>query len=344
LAISPFSVQAADGISCNVGTNQRWNDPGFSLSDGPEFDTYHECIFRGDMAISSDNTKLSNARNEAVTEIKGNNITGLEYLPVDIVDAFPNVQLVNIYFTQIKAVSKKNFHGLSKITTLYLSNNKISSIGEETFDDCQSIFTLDLDSNELTSLPPQLFSKLARLDTLHLNGNQLTALDAGTFKNNQKLGLLFLNNNKFTTFAPDMFSSQTLMRQIWLHNNEISSLNSDWFKTCASLIDVSLSDNKITEIPLDFFAGLPSLRQASFSSNPMTTINFKVFETNQEINEITFNGIKVEKVLNIDVVDKLPNLRGVHFKINDNSCIIGSYHEGTLNKLKEEVKEYCKTE
>jgi Leucine-rich repeat (LRR) protein len=345
LAIVQFTVQASDGISCNVQERKRWIDPGFSRGkNNPPFTTYYDCTFGNDVTISNANTKLSNERNEEVNEINANNITGLEYLPIDIVDAFPNIRKLSFDRTNLKAVSKKNFHGLSKLGYLNINRNQISSIDEDTFDDLESIFWIHLDDNKLTTLPPKVFSKLATLDTLYLNGNQLTALDAGTFKNNHKLAILIMDNNKFTTFAPDMFSSQILMRQIWLHNNEISSLNSDWFKTCASLIDVSFSDNKITEIPLDLFTGLTSFRRVSFSRNPITSIDFKLFETNKEINDIAFNGIKVEKVLNIDVVDKLSELQGVHFEINDNSCIIGSYHEGTLKKLKEEVKENCKTE
>ena len=343
-ALSFCIAESLDESKCKIVERKRFVDIGFSRRKPGSFDIYVHCSFDNTTIISSPTVKFANPRNESVTEINGHDIKGLEYLPVDIVNSFPNVAKISIYKASLKTIAKKNFHGLNELRQLDLSYNQISSIDEDTFDDLTKIFSIDLDHNQLTSLPPKIFSKLLTLDTLHLNGNHLTVLDAGIFKNNLNLALLFVHENNLTTFASGTFDSLTKMRQIWFHKNEISSLNSDWFKNCVSISDFLASDNNITEIPLDFLTGMDALRSISFSSNPIKSIDFKMFENNKNIYDISFNDISVEKVLNIDVVDKLPSLQGVHFKINNDSCVIGSYHEGTLHKLKHEVKTYCKTE
>ena len=353
LAVFWCQVAAFDEISCEVAEKY---DNGFDINydvdidydivSRPEsFNTHYVCNLNTNSSILIAETKLTNENNENVTQFLGNDIKKLEYLPIDIVDSFPKVTHISFSETSLKSISKKNFHGLRNLEILSLSYNQISSIDEDTFDDLSDLFSIDLDHNKLTSLPPKVFSKLSTLNGLHLEDNQLTALDAGIFKNNHELAFLVLNGNKLTTLSPGIFDSLTQMRQLLFHENEINSLDADLFKNCISLDYLSGSDNKITEIPLNLFTPLTSLSTILFSNNPLNgVIDFKMFENNKEINFISFDGIKFTKVLNIDVVDKLPELRRVQFRINNESCIIGNYHEGILDKLKNEVKTYCKME
>jgi Leucine-rich repeat (LRR) protein len=335
----------ADGSS-QIGCSYNERQEGYvSLSIPREniIYKYVDCVIDHGTAISTPDTKFSNQRNESVTNIVGIENKGIKYLPQDISDVFPNVKDIRISGTSLSAITKSNLHDMTKVQTLNLDHNEIASIGEDAFDDLVAIYRIELSNNKLTSLPPKLFSKLSTLDTLHLASNLITSLHPETFKNNNNLALLFLDDNKFTTFDPKTFETQTKMRQIWLHKNQIASLNSEWFRTCESLVDINLSDNKFSEIPLDFTSDLSSLREASFSRNPLTSVDFKLFEKNSNIYMIYFNGLKLKKVLNVDVLDKLGDLRGLYFnKEDEETCLEGEFHEGNLNELKEKVKTHCK--
>ena len=332
-------------IECEFKERKEFIDPGYFLNGDPNAHfAFYDCNLNENTKISSLDAKFDGEKNENVTDIAGNDIKGLEYFPIDIVDSFPNVKSINVFRTSLKEISSKNFHGLNKVESLNLIANQISSIDENAFDDFAVIYRIQLNRNKLTSIPAKLFSKLSTLDTLHLEDNEITALDGDIFKNNHKLAILHLSSNKLTSFVPGTFDSLVKMRQIGFYNNQITSVDSKLFKNCISLVDLSAIENNITEIPINFLATLTSLSSVSFSKNPISVIDFKMFENNKNIYDISFNDIKVEKVLNIDVVDKLSALRGIHFKINSESCIIGNYHEGNLDKLKKEIRDNCKTE
>jgi Leucine-rich repeat (LRR) protein len=182
------------------------------------------------------------------------------------------------------------------------------------------------------------------LDALLMDDNQLESLDEEIFKRIHRLAILMLNYNNLTTLALNIFDSQTKLRQVLLYDNQLNSINSKWFKNCERLQQLYLGYNKIQEIPeipQNFLSTMPKLREVSFSGNPIAAIDCSILN-NSNVAEISFNNIKLETVLNIDVIEELPNLESINFNADDDSCITGSFYGIKWDDMKAKVQKNCK--
>jgi Leucine-rich repeat (LRR) protein len=68
----------------------------------------------------------------------------LFYLPVQVYKAAPNLLMIDAPYSEIKAISKKNFEKLTKLEFLWLHFNKIATIPPETFADLVSLKKISL--------------------------------------------------------------------------------------------------------------------------------------------------------------------------------------------------------
>jgi Leucine-rich repeat (LRR) protein len=83
---------------------------------------------------------------------------------------------------------------LDYISSLDLSNNKVSEIKRDLFSEIQDIKDLNLSGNLITKLDKSVFTNLNNLRKLDLSNNQLTKND--TFGSIKELMELYLNGNK----------------------------------------------------------------------------------------------------------------------------------------------------
>lgn len=295
------------------------------------------CVFNEDTEINVP-SKLTNAVNESVTELKMIRNKKIEFMPDDIGTSFPKLRIVSAVGCGVKVITKACFQGLPLVEKIVLDDNEIADIEENSFDDLSSLSLLYVDKNKIASLPAKLFEKLEDLSTLYLNDNQLDELDANLFENNKKLALLHMNDNRLQTLPPGIFDGLTEMRQIWLKGNNIADLPPNIFEHCESLVDVDLSRNQIKTIDPNLLTKLGALREVSFSFNPLDFIDLAVFDGNSQLSEMFFNGIATADIRNIDKVDQLKNIKELSFR---DGCIDGQFHEGSLEKLKEIVQMRC---
>jgi Leucine-rich repeat (LRR) protein len=328
VAISSFFVRA-DEISCKV-----------EVIESIEGDNKFYCTFGEDAGIANQNPKLTNERNDEVSVLLANGANGIKYLPIDIVDVFPNLRNISMHQTSIETLSKRNFHGLSNLFFLEVSYNEVTEVNEGTFDDCVELRSLVLERNRLPMLPAKLLWKLAKLDKVDLYANEITSLDLDTFKNNKQLTSIDLSYNRLTTLPPGIFDSLPLLKNLRLNVNKLSTIHSEWFRNCPELSRLLFAKNKISEIPVDVFDNSPNLTYIEFSNNPITTIDLKTFKNNKLRVEIRFDEIKVKRVLNIDM---LPESFKITFYLGErSSCVHHDYTENDIDKLKQVVQQNCR--
>jgi Leucine-rich repeat (LRR) protein len=322
----------SDDILCSTSDRREFfNGNGFT------------CNFEKNVTITKEGLKLSNEKDENVTELIGENIETIEFLVDDISDIFPNLELVRVINTSLKAVNKRNLHSLHRVTYVYLEENSIASIDENTFDDMANLISLKLEDNKLTSIPTKLFSKLSMIEFIYLDNNQLTSLDPEMFKNNSKLVFLSMKENQLTTFDEKLFENLANLRLFRADSNQISTLPPELFKKCFSLENIYLSENKIVEIPAGLFSSLTFLEEVTLANNSMTFIDFGVFKDNKRLNLISFDKIEVKTILNIDDIDDLYQLKTILFTSSGDSCVKGAYSLTEKEKLKQYVIENCAT-
>lgn len=284
-----------------------------------EKSTFSMCRFSRDAVISDEDTRISSDENPYVKYLLHDRSPGIEYLPIDIVEVFPNIKDIHAIDCSLKALYKKNFRGLVKIDGLLFDKNQISYIEEDAFDDLVNLRLIFLANNRLKtwSLPENVFSKVTNLTSVLMNNNNFDSLDRNLFKNNLKLKHLILSENNLKSIPSDIF----------LFNVNLKLL--------------SLDNNQLEELPFTLLSNTISLDHANFSSNPLNgVVDFSIFENTKNISKIDFSGIQFSKILNIEVVDNFKSLKEI-LLLSDNSCINGNFTVETLENLKENVKENC---
>jgi Leucine-rich repeat (LRR) protein len=155
---------------------------------------------------------------------------------------------------------------------------------------------------------------------------------------------LDLSSNKLSSLAPGMFDSLSNLKTLNADFNEIGNLPADLFKNSKNLESLHLANNNITEIPLNFIASTPALTHAYFGSNLLKSIDFSIFEKSENIKMISFRFGKVARILNVDVIDNLKQLKQVDFmNYEEETCLKTSYRKDDFAKFKEHVRTNCST-
>lgn len=292
-------------------------------------------------SISHAGKTLNNSRNENVSEFRIEFGKNVEFMLEDLSKTFPNLDTMYVYDTSVKSLTKNNFYGLNKLKSLLFVNGILSSLDEDSFDDLESLNSLDLYYNEISSLPANIFSKLLNLYALGLNNNKLINLDARSFKNNHNLRSLGLAYNKLRSFEIGLFDTQTNLVNLFLYNNEISTLQPNIFAKLEKLQMLEIFQNAITSIPNDLLSNSVELEEVNFSNNSLTFIDFSMFAKNLNLKRINLRDMKIERILNIEILDQLKLLEDIDFRTKGRSCISGSYFVTELKKLKKDVKNKC---
>lgn len=131
---------------------------------------------------------------------------------------FPNMDQLYVLRSDLTNLSRSDFDGQSKLTTLSLSGNHLSSIPYDTFEDLVELEYLLLFLNQLTSIPN--LKTLEKLEQIYLNDNSIWSLSAADFSSNTKLQIIWLQHNKLKIIDSDVFNSLTSLVSVDLRRNK----------------------------------------------------------------------------------------------------------------------------
>jgi hypothetical protein len=133
------------------------------------------------------------------------------------------------------------------MTTLWLTNNRISEVSADAFSLATSLSTLLLSQNLLATLPPGLLARPTMLSMLDLSGNMLTSLPLGLFSALAKMSSLYLSDNLISALIPGTFNGLKALSYLTLSNNSVAE------SAC---------------FPQDTFAGLKSTATIKLEASP----------------------------------------------------------------------------
>jgi Leucine-rich repeat (LRR) protein len=302
-----------------------------------------ECNFSNETAISTAETKISNPKNDKVEWLAASHNKDMKFVPVDIVEKFPNLIYIMFYKNSIESLTKRSFHGLNNLKRLYFSEEPITNIDEDAFDDIEDLRTLKLLGTKLSSLSFKILSKLSSLEELNLRGNKFTSFETDMFKNNHDIQELDLSENNVGTLPSNIFQTMSQsLKIVLMHSMGLSTLDSNWFKNCHKITLVTLHKNKVTEIPHDFFADLKSLQDITMPEITSKTFDFKVFENSKNLRSINFFH-KFSNCSNIDVIDTLPEFMKVNILNDSNNILESAVVDGNNTQpAKQKIMEFCK--
>nr|AIO08275.1 variable lymphocyte receptor C [Petromyzon marinus] len=140
-----------------------------------------------------------------------------------------STERLQLHYNQLASIDAKAFQGLTQLTILGLSNNKLQYLPVGVFDQLENLQDLRLGENQLKSLPSGVFDSLTKLTILQLDYNQLQSIPEGAFDTLTNLQTLQLNDNKLQSVPDGVFDSLTNLQTMFLDNNP-------WDCECASII------------------------------------------------------------------------------------------------------------
>ena len=120
-------------------------------------------------------SQIDRAAFSALTSLTTIRIAGFSGYQVVMDHAFADTQLseLTITDTPLQSFYPGSLSGLSKLTTLDLSNNAISVLPDNLFQDLGQLTRLLLHSNKLAYLSDNIFTGLSKLTTLDLTNNSI---------------------------------------------------------------------------------------------------------------------------------------------------------------------------
>ena len=141
------------------------------------------------------------------------------------------------------AIAAGDFDGLTGLTQLLLSSNRLATLPDGVFDELTALTVLRLGNNRLATLPDGVFDGLTSLTRLYLNDNALATLPDGVFDGLTALTVLTVASNDLTTLDDDVFDGPTSLTTLFLDENDLPTLPADVFEPLTALTDLDLRGN-----------------------------------------------------------------------------------------------------
>lgn len=147
-----------------------------------------------------------------------------KYLPSQISQSFANLERINIERSELTAIQKHDFEGLSRLKEIVIRFNNLSSIEDGAFDDVAQLELLDLSSNDILTLPSYIFADLTNLKTLNLSNNLLERLSADLLTAKNKIQKFYAHNNRLEVIETKFIKFLRKSAVVDLTGNDCTSL------------------------------------------------------------------------------------------------------------------------
>ena len=202
------------------------------------------------------------------------NLTRLSInLPNVSSDSFKDVQQVNNLSVIIgsRSISEDSFHELTNLERLDLFYGDLRALPADTFNGLTHLKHLNLSRNELTSLDEDIFDGLTGLEELKLSGNELTNLDEDIFDGLTSLEILALGDNKFNTLPANLFADLAQLKSLSITNSELQTLPVGAFNGLQAVEHINLAVNHLRSMPAGLFEGITKLRYLGMQQLQIST-------------------------------------------------------------------------
>lgn len=167
-----------------------------------------------ELLIEFPQTKIIKISGEHQVKYDNENVTlfvaleqSIAFMPINLAKSLPKLEELIVERSQLTAIQRYDFNGLTDLQLMSLRFNNLSSIGDGTFDELVRIEYLNLANNFITSLPSSIFSKLILLKTLILSNNLLQSLSGNILPKKNIIDQLRVEHNRLDMIECKIFKS-----------------------------------------------------------------------------------------------------------------------------------------
>ena len=222
---------------------------------------------------------------------------------LDGIENLTGLERLSLWANNITTGELIKLKGLSKLTSLILSNNQILDIPEGIFVNMSKLEELVLDSNKISNIDKEAFKGLENLRDLLIAENKINNIDA--CKNLKHLKNLHVDHNAIKTLEP--ISHLTELEWIRAGYNNISDLSP--MKAMSNINWIDMPNNNISS--LDVLKDKTKLYRLDFSKNNITDL-LPLFS----LEKMEWLSMNDNKIADLYPIRNLTNLTSLDLKNN----------------------------
>lgn len=106
------------------------------------------CYMNGSTVIDSNGFTIISPRDSTIGGLNFHRNKEISYLPVNVQEKFPNLEVLTASHCSVKHISKDNFKDLVALRVLWLEHNQIEAIPSDTLEDLRSLELLELSMSD----------------------------------------------------------------------------------------------------------------------------------------------------------------------------------------------------
>lgn len=180
--------------------------------------------------------------------------------------------------------------GLSEDTkVLNLTHNKIKTLAREQFHTLTELLDLDLSDNIMVIIEVDAFLGLQNLTTLLLARNRLKIIPVGAFAGLLKLKLLDISSNEILVFLDSTFRDLVTLQLMKAEGNDLVFISHQAFTGLTSLQELHLDGCNLTDVPKEALAQIGGLRSLHFNRLSLTTLPNYSFRHLERLKELVIS-------------------------------------------------------
>ena len=232
----------------------------------------HEIVQLYDDKLKSSKTLMINVSNYLLS-----NITEPIFVNVSI-------GTMTLYRNNLQFIGHQTLSHVLKLTSLYIQMNSLDSIAficpqaARNFSWHSTLTTMDLSDNKITYVSYASLSCLVKLKSIGLKNNRLHDLNGNKlFGSLNSVTSLVVSGNKLDDQLK-LFHNLNNLTSIILDDNQMTRLTERTFNCCVSLLNqLSIDSNRLSVIESNSFLNLVELKQLKLANNRIKRIETFAF-------------------------------------------------------------------
>ncbi|XP_007571794.1 leucine-rich repeat and immunoglobulin-like domain-containing nogo receptor-interacting protein 1 [Poecilia formosa] len=177
-------------------------------------------------------------------------------------DGLPqDAELLNLTHNTIKTLMNQQFHKLTRLLHLDLSDNLLALVEAEAFLGLQNLLTLRLSRNHLRIISVGVFAGLKNLQLLDISSNEILVLLDFTFTDLGSLQVFLADNNDFVFISNQAFAGLSGLQRLDLDGSNLTAVPTEALTQLSVLKSLHIHQLDLISLPNYSFYPLLHLKE-----------------------------------------------------------------------------------